>query len=363
LSYGVTGNQDGIANYSYQPVYGYSINSDLYEFGNTYYNMLTPAAYDQNIKWEQTATTNAGLDYGFFNNRLSGSIDIYDKKTSNLLNTIPIPAGTNFANTLLANVGNIENKGVEFSINATPIRTRNFTWDIAFNIAYNSNKITNLTATQDPTFVGDQTGTTVGGQFVQINSVGYSTNTFFVYHQVYGKDGKPAEGVYQDVNGDGVINQSDLYHDHSGLPAEILGFSTQFIYKRWSINTVLRANIGNYMYNAVAANEGVQSNVLNSNGFINNSNTDLYKTGFATYQYQSDYYIQNASFLKMDNIGIGYNVGKVFSEKSNLKLSLNCQNVFTVTKYTGINPEIYGGVDNILYPIPRIITLGANLVF
>jgi TonB-linked SusC/RagA family outer membrane protein len=363
LSYGVTGNQDGIADYSYEPIYGYSINSALYQFGNSYYNMLTPAAFDANIKWEQTATANIGLDYGFFNNRLSGSVDAYDKKTSNLLNTIPVPAGTNFANTLLENVGNIENKGVEFTISATPIRTKNFTWDVSFNIAFNSNKITNLTATKDSTFQGDLTGTGVGGSYVQINTVGYAANSFYVYHQVYGKNGAPAEGVYADLNHDGVINQDDLYHDHSPFPAEVLGFSTQFTYKRWSLSTVLRANIGNYMYNAVAANSGVETNVLNSNGFINNSSTDIYKTHFYTNQFQSDYYIQNASFVKMDNLGLAYNLGSVFSVKSNLRLNLNVQNVFTITKYTGINPEIYGGVDNTLYPVPRIYTLGANLVF
>ena len=363
LSYGVTGNQDGIANYSYLPSYGYSINSALYQFQNTYYNMLTPAAYDQNIKWEQTATTNGGIDYGFFNNRLSGSIDVYYKKTSNLLNTVPIGAGTNFSNTLLENVGNIENKGVEFSFNATPVRTKDFTWDLSFNIAFNSNKITNLTATKDSTFQGDQTGTGVGGAYVQINTVGYSANSFYVYHQAYGKNGAPAEGVYADLNHDGILNQSDLYHDHSPFPNEILGFSTQFTYKRWNLNTVLRANIGNYMYNAVDANAGVQTNILNSNGFINNSTTSVYQTHFYTNQFQSDYYIQNASFLKMDNLGLGYNMGKIFSARSNLRLSLNVQNVFTITKYTGLNPELYGGVDNLMYPVPRTYTLGANLIF
>jgi TonB-linked SusC/RagA family outer membrane protein len=363
LSYGVTGNQDGIANYSYLPVYGYSINSDLYQFGNAYYNMLTPAAFNSSIKWEQTATTNAGIDYGFFGNRLTGSVDVYYKKTSNLLNVIPVAAGTNLSNTLLTNVGNVENRGVEFSLNATPIRSKNLIWDVAFNIAFNRNKITNLTATKDSTFQGDLTGTGVGGAYIQINSVGYAENTFYLYHQVYGKNGLPAEGVYADVNNDGVINQEDLYRGKSPLPTEVLGFSTSLTYRRWSLATVLRANIGNYMYDAVDANAGVQTNILNSNGFINNSTTSVYKTHFYTNQFQSDYYVQNASFLKMDNLSLGYNLGRLFSAKSDLRLSLNCQNVFTVTKYTGLDPEIYGGVDTNLYPRPRIYTLGANLVF
>ncbi len=363
LSYGVTGNQDGIYGYSYEPVYSRSINSALYQFGDAYYNMYSPAPYNTNIQWEEEHATNLGLDYGFLNNRITGSVDFYYKLTSKLLNTIPIPAGTNFANTLLENVGNITNKGVEFSIAATPVKTKNFTWDVAFNVAFNNNKITKLTATKDSTFQGDLTGAGVGGSYVQINTVGYSAQSFFLYHQVYGKNGAPAEGVYADLNHDGIINQNDLYHDHSPFPAEVFGFSTSFTYKQWTLSTVLRANLGNYMYNAIAAQGGVQTNILNSNGFIDNASTDLLKTHFYSNQFQSDYYVQNASFLKMDNLGLGYNFGSVFGARTNLRLSGNVQNVFTWTKYTGINPEIYGGVDQLLYPIPRVFTLGANLVF
>jgi TonB-linked SusC/RagA family outer membrane protein len=363
LSYGVTGQQDGIANYSFLPTYGLSINSALYQFGDAYYNMYTPSAFNTNVQWEEQHSTNLGLDYGFLNNRITGSVDFYYKLNSRLLNSIPIPAGTNFANTLVENVGSMTNKGVEFSIAATPVQTKNFTWNVAFNVSFNKNEITQLTATKDSTFQGDLTGSGVGGSYVQINTVGYSANSFFLYHQVYGKNGAPAEGVYTDLNHDGIINQNDLYHDHSPFPSEVFGFSTSFTYKRWTLSTVLRANLGNYMYNAIAAQGGVQTNILNSNGFIDNASTDLLKTHFYSNQFQSDYYVQNASFLKMDNLGLGYNFGNLLGGRTNLKLSGNVQNVFTWTKYTGINPEIYGGVDQLLYPVPRIFTLGANLVF
>jgi TonB-dependent starch-binding outer membrane protein SusC len=356
LSYGVTGNQEGIANYPYLAIYSLGDNSSKVLFGNTYYNMGTPAAYDANIKWEQTETYNAGIDYGFLSYRLSGSIDVYFKKTKDLLNTIPIPAGSNFSSTILTNVGNIENKGVELTINATPTKNSHFSWDISFNAAYNSNKITNLTATKDSTFPGSL----VGG--VQIHSVGYEPYSFYVYHQQYDKSGKPMEGVYVDVNGDGIINQKDLYRYHAPQPKYILGFSTQVTKDKWSMSTVLRANIDNYMYNNLATGAST-SNMFNSLGYLANMLSEIKTSGFVYGQQNSDYFVQNASFLKMDNLSLSYDFGKVWNQKAGLRLSLNCQNVFTVTKYKGIDPEIYGGVDNALYPRPRIYTLGANLQF
>ncbi len=357
LSYGITGNQEGIANYSYLGVYSLSNNASLVQFGNHFYNMGTPAAYDAGIKWEQTETYNVGLDYGFLNNRISGSIDAYYKKTKNLLNTIPIPEGSNFSSTILTNVGNIENKGIELLINATPVRNKNFQWDVSFNIAYNSNKITNLTATHDSTYVGS-----LYANGVQINSVGYSPGAFYVYHQEYNKSGKPIEGVYADVNGDGVINTNDLYRYKSPFPPYVLGFTTQFTYQKWSLSTVLRANIGNYMYNAVATG-AIQSNVFNSLGYLANTLSELTKSSFYYSQPSSDYFVQNASFLKMDNLTLGYNFGYLLNHKIGVRVNAAVQNVFTVTKYTGIDPEIYGGYDAALYPRPRIYSLGVNLQF
>jgi iron complex outermembrane receptor protein len=365
LSYGITGNQDGIANYSYLGIYSVSSNASQYQFGNTFYNMTAPAAYDQNIKWEQTATANAGLDFGFFDNRLSGSLDVYYKKTKNLLNTVPIPIGSNFSNQILTNVGNIENKGVEFAVNGTPIATGKLTWNAGFNFTYNNNKITNLTAVSDPEFAGNQTGGITGGtgQSIQIHSVNYNTFSYYVFKQVYDQDGKPLEDVYADLNGDGVINQKDQYRYKSPFPKVMLGFNTQLTYDKWSLSTILRANIGNYMYNNVASNFGVRRNILNPNNILGNSTTDIYNTNFFNNRYQSDYYVQNASFLRMDNVGIGYNAGRVLGNRMNLRINATCQNVFVVTQYKGLDPEINGGIDYNLYPRPRTFVLGLNLDF
>jgi TonB-dependent starch-binding outer membrane protein SusC len=357
LSYGVTGNQDGIYNYPYQSIYSLSGNGSNVLFGDTWYSMGTPAAYDAGIKWEQTATWNAGIDYGFLNNRINGSLDFYFKKTKDLLNTIPIPAGSNFSSTILTNVGNVENKGVELAINATVIKNRDFTWDLGFNAAYNENKITNLTASKDSTYPG----TLTGNGTIQINSVGYQANSFYVYHQQY-LNGRPVEGVYVDINQDGIINQKDLYRYKSPFPKFILGFSTQLTHGKWALNTVLRANIGNYMYNGITTG-AVKSNILNPLGYLANSLNDIYNTGFINSNSQSDYYVQNASFLKMDNLGLAYNVGKIIKDKVGLRITANCQNVFTITKYKGLDPEIYGGIDNTIYPRPRTFVLGASLQF
>jgi iron complex outermembrane receptor protein len=365
LSYGVTGNQDGIGNYGYIPSYTLSSSSSQYQLGNSYYYMTTPSAYVSDLRWEQTQSSNIGLDYGFWNNRITGSIDAYYKKTKDLLGPVTLPVGSNFTNIVTANVGNVTNKGIEFSINATVVRNQALTWDLGFNLAYNNIKITNLTLFKDTSFIGFTTGSISGatGQTIQMHSVGYSPNAFYVYKQVYDKTGKPIEGVYADLNGDGTINSNDMYHYKSPFPKVVMGFSTQVSYKKWSLSTVLRANLGNYMYNNVAANFGVQKNILNPASYLSNASTDFYRTQFVNNQYQSDYYIQNASFLRMDNLGLGYNVGRVWNNKVNLRLSANCQNVFTITKYKGVDPEIYGGIDNRFYPRPRTYVLGLGIDF
>jgi TonB-dependent starch-binding outer membrane protein SusC len=357
VSYGITGNQDGIYQYPYQAVYAISNNSSEIPFGNTNYNMASPAAYDANIKWEQTATWDGGIDYGFLNNRIWGAIDVYYQKTSHLLNTVPVPAGSNFSSYLLVNVGDMNNKGVEFAIGASPVRSKDWKWNVNFNIAYDANKITKLTATNDTTYVG-----AVQSNGVQINSVGYSALSFYVYHQEYNKNGKPIEGVYEDKNGDGIINNEDLYRYKSALPPYILGFSTDVTYKKFTVSTVLRANIGNYMYNGLAT-AATKANVFNPLGYLANTLNEVRSTGFVYGNTQSDYYVQNASFLKMDNLGLSYNAGHVFRNDANLRISANCQNVFTITNYKGQDPELYGGIDNSFYPRPRTYTLGFNLQF
>jgi len=365
LSYGITGQQDGIANYSYLPNYYMSVNESQYQFGNQFYPTYSPIAYDQDIRWESTTTYNGGLDYGFLDGRISGSIDVYYKKTKDLLSVIPIPVGTNFSNLLLTNVGNMENRGVELNLNATPVKQDDFIWDVNFNFTYNHNKVTNLTAVDDPNYfteVGNIEGGT--GQNVQVHTLGYSPFTYRLYKQVYDDSGRPLEGVYADLNGDGEINDLDRQLRHSPLPKYLLGFSTNFNYKKWTLNAVLRSNIGNYVYDNVSSNMAIRNNILNPAGNLNNAPIDILNSNFRINNAISDYYLHNASFLRMDNLGLSYDVGKLsVHSTAKLSISANVQNVFTITNYKGVDPEIQSGIDNRVYPRPRTFVLGLNLGF
>jgi iron complex outermembrane receptor protein len=369
VGYGVTGQQDGIGNYDYISYYNLSGGTGSYQLGNTYYQMYRPGGYYYNRKWEQTATTNIALDYGFLNNRITGSIEYYVKNTTDLLNEINQPAGTNFSNKIVANVGSMENKGVEFSINYQAIKEKDLTWDIAFNATYNKNTITKLTISDDPSYAGARYGGISGGtgNTVLINSVGYNRGAYFVYRQVYDPTtGKPIDNLFDDKNRDGVINEKDLYQYKGADPTMFFGFSTSLTYKKFNAGFVMRANIGNYLYNNTASSSGTIRNLINPIGYVNNGSSDVLYTNFSgngTNYYLSDYYVQNASFLRMDNINIGYNVGKVMHNKANLRLSANVQNAFVITKYKGLDPEMNGGIDNNFYPRPRTIVIGLNLDF
>ena len=368
LGYGITGQQDGISNYSYLGNYSLSGPTAQYELGGIFYNMYRPSAYNPKLKWEETTTTNAGIDFGFANDRITGSLDYYFKDTKDLLNVITQPAGTNFINEFIANVGNMENKGVEFLINGELIRKDNLSWNIGFNATYNKNTITNLTAVDDPNYIGVLNGGISGGtgNTIQIHSTGYNRGAFYVYQQVYNAAGKPIEDTYVDRNLDGQITDKDLYR-YKGPDAQVfLGFNSSVNYNRWNAGLVMRANLGNYVYNNVASSTGTLRNIFNPLNFLNNGSRDILETGFegaGTRYFKSDYYIQNASFLKLDNVNIGYNVGKVFNNAANLRLNANAQNVFVLTKYDGIDPEINGGIDNNFYPRPRTFVLGLNLDF
>ena len=368
-SYGVTGNQDGLLDYEYIPSYSLSQNSSLYPFGSTFYNTYAPGAFDASFKWEQTASANIGLDFGFFKNRITGSIDYYNKTITNLFDPVSVPAGTNFTNVLTVNVGSMTDHGVELNLSANAIKTKDFSWDLNFNFAYNKNTITKLTNnSKSANFYGDPIGNISGGtgNTIQINTVGYDPYSFFVLQQVYQKNGLPLEGVFVDRNRDGLIttppSSPDAYHDHSPFAPVIMGFSTTLTYKKLSLTVVARANVGNYVYNNVAADLGVTEYMLNPLNYLSNASTDIFKSHFYAPQYYSDYYVENASFFRVDNIGLGYNVGKI-GRFAYLRLSAYCQNVFVITKYSGQDPEVYGGIDNNLYPRPRNFTLGASLGF
>ena len=368
VGYGITGQQDGISNYSYLGNYALSSPTAQYELGGVFYNMYRPSAYNPNLKWEETTTTNAGIDFGFANDRITGSLDYYFKDTKDLLNVITQPAGTNFINEFIANVGNMENKGLEFLINGEVIRKDNLSWNVGFNATYNKNTITNLTSVDDPNYIGVLTGGISGGtgNSIQIHSTGFNRGAFYVYQQVYNAAGKPIEDTYVDRNLDGQITDKDLYR-YKGPDAQVfLGFNSSVNYKKWNAGFVMRANLGNYVYNNVASSTGTMRNIFNPLNFLNNGSKDILETGFegaGTRYFKSDYYIQNASFLKLDNVNIGYTVGKVFNNAASLRLNANAQNVFVITNYDGIDPEINGGIDNNFYPRPRTFVLGLNLDF
>lgn len=370
LGYGITGQQDvGIDNnYPYLPAYALSEGTAQYQFGENFYTMYRPVAYDANIKWEETETYNAGIDFGFADNRITGSIDYYFKKTKDLLNTIPVSVGSNFSNEILTNIGNVENKGIEITINTVPVRKSDFSLDVGFNFTYNKNEITKLTKVDDPNYLGVLTGDIAGatGNKVQIHSVGYNTYSFFVYKQVYDQNGNPIENVYEDLNGDGTINESDRYRYKSSEPNLFLGLSSQLNYKKWNAGFIMRGSFNNYMYNNVFSNTGTYRNILNPGKFLSNASINVLESNFEGNDikyYMSDYYIENASFLRMDNIFIGYNVGKVLKNRATLRVNANVQNAFVITKYKGLDPEIATGIDNKFYPRPTTYSLGLGVDF
>lgn len=369
IGYGITGQQDGITNYDYRSFYALSAANASYQFGNEYLQGYRPGGFYANRKWEETATSNIALDFGFLNNRITGSVDFYLKKTKDLLNEIPQPAGTNFSAFAIANIGSMENKGVEFSISTQPIRKQNFSWDVDFNITYNENKITNLTVVpDDPNYPGAATGGIaggIGGGFAQIHAVGYSRNTFNLFKQVYDFSGKPIEGFFEDKNRDGIINQNDLFKSKTAVPKVFMGFSTSANYKKWNAGFVMRASFDNYVYNNNYSQAGIL-NQITGNAVIYNASISYLDTRFEgnSQELLSDYYIQNASFLRMDNVSVGYNLGKILrNHNANLRLNATVQNVFVITKYKGLDPEVGSGIDNNLYPRPRIYALGLNLDF
>lgn len=368
LGWGITGQQDGIGYYSYLPIYTLSNGTALYQFGDAYYNFLRPEGYNPDVKWETTTTSNIGLDFAFLANRISGSVDYFFKKTKDLLSTVPVAPGANFVNQLTVNVGNMEVKGIELTLNTVPVKTADLTWDFGFNYTYNTQKITNLLRQNDANFKGIEVSGISGGTGNNIGKhyVGYNPFTYNVYKQVYDPaTGKPIEGLFEDINRDGKINDDDRYFYKKPAPDVLLGINTQVSYKDFSFGLSAHGYFGNYVYNNYFSNNGVLRTIKNPINFIGNASVNYLETGFSNNQYLSDYYIENASFLRLDNINIGYNAGKVFHDAASLRIAASIQNVFIITKYKGLDPETANdnGIDNNIYPRPRIFSLGLNLDF
>ena len=362
-SYGVTGQQEGIGNYNYLPVYTYSVTGAEAFINGQYINTYRPEAYVSDLKWETTTSWNFGLDFGFLDGRIGGAIDFYTRKTKDLLASVPTAAGTNFSKIILTNVGNVDSKGIEVSLNATPIQTKDWEWNLSYNFTWQNMKVKNLSLIKGGSQTNVKVGPSIDAYQFQVLSEGYEPYMFYVYHQLYdSKTGKPIEGAYADLNNDGEINESDLYRYHSPAPKYIMGLSTSLRYKQLTLGMSFRANIDNYVYNGMGMSTGAFETVSYNNSQLNNLNTSFLKTGFKTRQYLSDYYVENASFLKLDNLSLSYNVGKI-NKWASLTVSAMVQNVFTITGYSGTDPEVPNGMDNSFYPRPRTYSVSLGLQF
>jgi TonB-dependent starch-binding outer membrane protein SusC len=375
-SYGVTGNQD-VTNipYPYLSTYQLSSSTSQYQFGNTFYNTFRPQPYDANIRWETTTQIDVGVDFGLFGDRITGTVDFYKKDTEDLINSIPVPGGSNFSNFLLTNVGNLVNKGVEITINTVPIKTEKFEWNFGFNFTYNENEVTKLLKTEDPNYPGVQVGGIGLQRYIQNIQVGYPVNTFLVFKQVYNDQGAPVEGLYVDktgLGGDVTANENNKFRYQKPQADYLIGINSRVNYGNWDFYFSGRASIGNYVYNNVHTGANY-SNFYYTTGYFNNLPGAVNDSKFQNLQSFSDYYLENASFFKMDNISLGYNVKQLFSEKLKARFSFTVQNAFFITDYKGLDPEVNNvntaantassGIDNNIYPRARIFMLGVNLSY
>ena len=370
LSWGITGQQNIGPYYPAIPTYLLSNATAQYQLGNGFYSTYRAQPYNTTLKWEETTTYNVGVDFGLFDDVLTGSIDAYIKDTDDLLNYIPFPAGSALSNADNANIGKMQNKGVELSLNYDAINTDDLKLNIGFNATYSETEITKLTTNDDPSYEGVETGGFTGGvgNTIQRHTVGYAPSSYFVFQQVYDSNGKPLEGVYVDRNDDGVVNIQDKYRYENPTADWVFGLSANLSYKSWDFTMAWRSHLGNYVYNNVDSNLGFGQQLVNSAfpDVISNGVENVLETGFVnggSDRYLSDYYIQDASFLKLDNISVGYRFNNPNNRRANLALSVSGQNLLTITDYTGLDPEVDGGIDYNIYPRPITYMLGMKLTF
>ncbi len=365
LSWGITGQQAIGGSFPYLGVYSQGDIASQYQFGNQFVPTIRPEGYNEALKWEEATMFNVGLDYGLFGDKISGTVDLYYRENKDLLQYAPVPAGSNLENFLDQNVGETVSRGIEVGINFSPVKTDNFNWDVSANFTLSDVEITKLTLSDAPGSIGTPTGPTLSGgvgNLIQINTVGYEPSAFYVFKQVYDTNGQPLEGVYADLNGDNIINDSDKYRYQSPTPDAFFGFTSSMSYKNLDFSFTLRGSLGNYMYNNFKSANGYGEAILNQVGNMHygNGSTDVLNTGFVNNQQFSDLYVEDASFMKLDNISLGYNIP---FDKIKFRASLTAQNVFTITDYSGLDPEIASGVDNNVYPKPRTFVLGLNFTF
>ena len=368
LGWGITGQQEGIGDYTYIPVYLPNTNVHaLYPVlgdGTTY----RPEAFNPKLTWEKTTTWNAGLDLSFLNNRIEMNFDWYYRKTTDLINSVYVAAGSNFRNKVTSNIGSLHNTGFEFMTTVRPIQTKDWRWEVSYNFTYNHNEIDELISGEgDDYFVETGGGGTGTGGTVQAHTVGHSASAFHVYQQVYDQNGNPIPNTFVDRNGNGYLDSGDKYYYYKPAADVTMGFSSKLQYKNWDFGFSMRASLGNYVYNNVAAGGmNVGSGSVYTLGFLGNRQIEAVQRGFnnpTEQQYYSDYFVENASFLKMDNITLGYSFEKPFGIPVDGRVYATVQNVFTITNYTGIDPEVAGGIGGDMYPRPFTSILGVSLNF
>ena len=372
LGWGITGQQDVTSDFAYMPLYVVSDDYAQYPFGDTYYHTSRANAFNTDLKWEQTTTYNAGLDFGFLNGRITGNVDGYYREANDLLNSVKIPVGTNFNAQMLQNIGSLKNYGVEFAFNVKPVVTKDFMWDVTYNFTWNHNEITKLTGGDDADYYVE-TGDKISrgnNTKVQVNKVGYPANSFYVYQQVYDENGNPIENMYVDRNGDGIINSSDKYIYKKPAADFMMGLTSKMIYKNWDFSFSLRSSLNNYVYYDFLANKAnVSSSGLFSNTAYSNTTAEAIALGFTGKgeYYMSDYFVRNASFLRCDNITLGYSFKDLFKTSAYKgiggRIYATAQNPFIITKYEGLDPEVKSGIDSNPYPRAFTFLLGVNLQF
>jgi TonB-dependent starch-binding outer membrane protein SusC len=370
IGYGTTGQQDIDAQYDYlRRVTLGTINSQ-YIFGNTVYKTARPEGYNENIKWEQLGEMNLGVDFGFLNDRITGTLNYFDKKSTDLLADVMVPDGANIRNTGTYNVGTLRTKGVEFSVQSDIIKSDKLNWNVTFNTTYIDRKITDLGVTVAG-FDGYLTGDNIAGgngNKIQVNSVGYTPSAFLVYEQLYDANKKPIAGAYVDRNGDGKIDDGDRYRLHKPAADYTFGLFSTLNYKKFDFTMNWRASLGNYIFDNVSSNLGYSDAGLRRQTDLSNVSSDYLNTGFTyedngTSRYLSDYYIKDASFIKLDNVTLGYTFDKTLLKSASLRFTAGVQNVFVLTKYNGLDPEKFNGIDNNVYPRARTFLFGVNASF
>jgi len=361
LGWGITGQQNIGNNNDYLQQYNIGSGSSQYYFGETPYPIAVSARLSDKLKWEETTTYNAGIDFGILNNRLTGAVDVFYKESNDLLADVATADGSNFSNRSWQNIGSFTTKGIELSLNADVIKRDNLNWNVNFNATTYQREITKLNA--DYIRVGENVVGT--GTQAQAHFVGYTPNSFLLYKQLYDNAGTPIEGAFADLNGDNVINSEDKYVYRNPDPKLILGFASNFNYGNFDFYFNLRANLGNRVLNVVNASKA-QYNLLNTGGTIGNIPTSVLDTGIVNQNSNnvlSDMYVENASFLRMDNITMGYTFPKWLDGKASVRLYTGVQNAFVITDYSGLDPEVTGGFDNTIYPRQRTFLFGANVKF